>query len=425
MSSLKQNTLAILVGGGPAPGINSVISAVTIEAKKNGWEVYGIFDGFAHLAEGEKKITPLTIDMVSRIHLDGGSILRTSRVNPTKNDRHLHNVVNTLIDMGVTHLVTIGGDDTAYSSLRVAEYAREKLGIQIDVVHVPKTIDNDLPLPEGIPTFGFETARSLGASIVTNLMEDAKTTGRWFFVVAMGRQAGYLALGIGKSAGATITVIPEEFCEESVPLKKVIDILVGSIIKRLSHNRNYGVAVMAEGLIEKICKEDIYALDHVERDAHGHIRYAEINFSDIIKREVAKELKNLGIKMTIVDKEIGYEVRCAPPCAFDVEYTRNLGFAAFEFLKNGGSNALISIQNDQVVPLKFEDIQDPVTQRTAVRRVNIKSIQYRIARQYMIRIEKNDLESSIQLDKMALIVNMSPELFAERFHYLIEDCKCS
>ena len=187
MTNPDQKTLAIVCGGGPAPGINSVISSVTIEAKKSGWEVYGIYDGFSNLGKGEKKVIPLTIDAVSRIHSDGGSILRISRFNPTKSDESLRKVVDTLIELGVTHLVTIGGDDTAYAASRVADFAKNSLGLTINFVHVPKTIDNDLPLPEGIPTFGFETARSLGTQIVSNLMEDAKTTGRWYLVVAMGR----------------------------------------------------------------------------------------------------------------------------------------------------------------------------------------------------------------------------------------------
>ena len=174
-----QNTLAIVCGGGPAPGINSVISSVTIEARNSGWDVYGVYDGFSRLGKGDKNVVLLTIDQVTRIHSDGGSILRTSRFNPTKSDETMKNVVDTLIGLGVTHLVTIGGDDTAYAASRVADYAKNNMGLTISFVHVPKTIDNDLPLPEGTPTFGFETARSLGTQIVSNLMTDAKTTGRW------------------------------------------------------------------------------------------------------------------------------------------------------------------------------------------------------------------------------------------------------
>jgi len=422
METPVQKTLAIVCGGGPAPGINSVISALTIEAIKSGWEVYGIYDGFMNLAKGEKRFVPLTIDMVSRIYLEGGSILRISRFNPTRNEESLRNVVDTLIELGVTHLVTIGGDDTAYTASCVADYAKNNLGLTISFVHVPKTIDNDLPLPGGIPTFGFESARSLGAQIVSNLMVDAMTTGRWFLVVAMGRVVGHLALGIGKSAGATLTVIPEEFPpNEKIPLSLVVDIITGSIIKRLASGRNHGVAVLAEGLIEKIRKEDLESVACLECDDHGHTRYAEINFSDVLKKELLANLNSLGISMTITNKEVGYEVRCTPPNAFDIEYTRNLGYAAVEFLRNGGTNAMITIQNDRIVPINFEDIMDPVTKRAHVRMVNTEAIQYRIAREYMIRLEKRDFEPGIEFEKLAVAAQLSPEEFRKRFQYVTKN----
>ncbi len=420
MTIPEQNTLAIVCGGGPAPGINSVISSVTIEARKSGWEVYGVYDGFANLGKGERKVVPLTIDAVSRIHSDGGSILRVSRFNPAKSEETLRNVVDTLVGMGVTHLVTIGGDDTAYAASRISDFAKNNLGLSIRFAHVPKTIDNDLPLPEGIPTFGFETARSLGTQIVSNLMEDAKTTARWYLVVAMGRVAGHLALGIGKSAGATLTVIPEEFPgTEKIPLSLVVDIVAGAIVKRLASGRDYGVAVAAEGLIERINPDDLEAVDCIERDDHGHIRYAEINFSDVLKKELLSALRGLGLKVTVNNKEVGYEVRCAPPNAFDIEYTRNLGYGAFEFLRDGGSNALISIQDNRIVPIPFDLLIDPATGKTRVRRVNTESIQYRIAREYMIRLEKEDLEHGPALDRLAASVRLTPEEFSERFRPVV------
>jgi len=414
-----KNTLAILCGGGPAPGMNSVISAVTIEARKHGWDVIGIYDGYSSLIKGKKNIVHLTVDMVSRIHLDGGSIIRTARANPTQSETSLSNVVETLIEMGVTHLVTIGGDDTAYSACKISEYAKQKLEVDFCVVHVPKTIDNDLPLPEGIPTFGFETARALGAQLVANLMEDAKTTGRWYFAVAMGRTAGHLALGIGKSAGATLTIIPEEFGEEKIRLQTLVDILVGSIIKRFAGGRGYGAAVVAEGVIEKIAVEDLRELDSSCFDDHGHIRYNELDFPSLLKQAVGQSLAEMGINMTIVSKEIGYELRCAPPNAFDIEYTRNLGFAAFDFLKNHGTDAMITIQSNQIVPISFEKILDMKTKRTQVRMVDINSNQYRIAREYMIRLEKSESSTQLDLKKIALTIHVDPEKFVSRFGYLL------
>ena len=221
--------LGILVGGGPAPGINSVIGAATIEAVNAGLEVIGIYDGFEHLMKGRTEmVRPLTIPDISRIHFEGGFILRTSRANPTRKAEDLQNTVNALRELGIRYLVTIGGDDTAFSASEVAKVA----GGQIRIAHVPKTIDNDLPLPGGMPTFGFETARHVGTELVRNLMEDSRTTNRWYFVVVMGRKAGHLALGIGKAAGATLTVIGEEFPKERITLAEVCDVLEGAILKR-------------------------------------------------------------------------------------------------------------------------------------------------------------------------------------------------
>ena len=195
---IESRGLGILVGGGPAPGINSVISAVTIEARNSGLEVVGIYDGFAHLMEGDAgPVRRLAISDVSQIHFQGGSILRTSRANPTRNSQDLENVVASLRKLGITYLVTIGGDDTAFSASKVAKAA---LG-ELRIAHVPKTIDNDLPLPGNMPTFGFETARHVGTALVRNLMEDSRTTSRWYFVVTMGRSSGHLALGKERQRG--------------------------------------------------------------------------------------------------------------------------------------------------------------------------------------------------------------------------------
>ncbi|MBR6266989.1 MAG: 6-phosphofructokinase, partial [Selenomonadaceae bacterium] len=299
-----KNVVAIVCGGGPAPGINAVISAVTNEANRHGWDVLGIYDGFSRLARGEKNYVRLDFNNVSRIHLTGGCILKMSRFNPTKKESDLRTVVETLTELGVTHLVTIGGDDTAYSSMAVSNYAKS-VGRTINVVHVPKTIDNDLPLPEEVPTFGFETARAFATTEIQNLMEDARTSNnRWYFTIAMGRTAGHLALGMGRSAGAALTIIPEEFPQDQIQLQQVVDIITGSIVKRRLTGKNYGVAVIAEGVIEKIDQENFKEFGEVVLDEHGHIRYSELDFGEMLKQAVLKEVKKLGIKISVVDKEI-------------------------------------------------------------------------------------------------------------------------
>jgi 6-phosphofructokinase 1 len=418
--STAQKTIGIVVGGGPAPGLNGVIHAVTITGINSGYRVVGIVEGFKHLAAGTPQFVPLTIRDVSRIHLRGGTILKTSRANPTGSEEKLRNTVNALREAGVTHLVSTGGDDTAFSAYSVSRLAQEKMGIELYSAHVPKTIDNDLPLPEGIPTFGFETARQVGTEIIKNLMEDAQSTSRWYIVVAMGRKAGHLALGIGKSAGATLTLIPEEWHGQKTRLQQVSDIIVASVIKRLADGQGHGVAIVAEGVMELMDHRDLAFLETVERDEHGHPRMAEINSAAILKREVRSTLRSLGIEMTLVDKEVGYELRCADPCAFDIDYTRTLGQAAVDFFEEGGTNALITVQQNQVVPIPYDDLMDAKTGRTGVRMVNTYSLTYESARRFMIRLARTDLEDEAQLQKLATCTNLDPQAFVQRFGYLVD-----
>jgi 6-phosphofructokinase 1 len=410
--TVERPTVGILVGGGPAPGINSVINAATIRSILGGSDVLGIIDGFKWLMEGGTgQVRPLSIEDVSRIHFRGGSYLGTSRANPTKSTEPLNNVLFALSRLSVTRLITIGGDDTAFSAMKLEERSNG----QLQVVHVPKTIDNDLDLPHGIPTFGFQTARHVGAEIVKNLMVDARTTAHWYLVVTMGRKAGHLALGIGKAAGATLTIIPEEFRERPVRLQRVVDLLIGAVIKRLEHGRADGVAVLAEGLIEIIDSRDLGGLEHVERDEHGHLRMSEIDIGDVLRRELTKQLHQLGLSISLVTKNVGYELRCADPIPYDIEYTRDLGYCAAQYVLDGGTSAMVSIQNGRFTPIPFKQMVDSSTGRTRVRMVDIESQSYQIARQYMIRLTAADVNNRDMLGRYAALVGLSPEAFRERF----------
>ena len=409
------NKLAILVGGGPAPGINSVIAAATIRARLQGLDVVGIRDGFEWIMQGDTSHTvPLTIDYVSRIHFRGGSTLGTARANPTKDPKLLQATLQALAQLGVSQLITIGGDDTAYSAMMLERHAAGKL----HVVHVPKTIDNDLFLPDHVDTFGYQSARHYGAEIVKNLMVDAKTTSRWYFVVAMGRKAGHLALGIGKGAGTTLTLITEEFTAP-IRLKTIVDTLTGAIIKRLSEGRRDGVAVIAEGVVLDMAEEDLEGLQDVERDSHGHLRLAEVDLGNILKNKVQERLRALKIKTTIASKNIGYELRCADPIPMDMEYTRDLGYCAAKYLLAGGNGAMISMQGGHFIPVPFAELTDPATGKSKVRLVNVESTRYAIARRYMIRLRRDDFENPQQLARLAQSANLTPEEFRREFESVV------
>jgi 6-phosphofructokinase len=405
------DTLAILVGGGPAPGINGVIASATIEAINNGLRVIGLYDGYRHIAQGDiSKIRELTVEDVSRIHFTGGSILRTSRTNPAKDQATLDRCLRSLRQLGVRYLVCIGGDDTTYGAKRIADLAHGAIG----VATVPKTIDNDLPLPDNAPTFGFETARAVGTDIVESLMEDARTTARWYLCVSMGRKSGSLALGMCKAAGATLAVIPEEFPDEVFDLQLVVDTIVGSIIKRRASGHDHGVAIVAEGIAERLTEEHLERFDSLARDAYGHVRLADVPLGAVLRDAVRKRLEEIGVDMTIVNKDIGYELRCAKPVPFDVEYTRTLGYGAVRYLLRGGSGALIALTGGRVTPVTLADLSDPQTGRVRVRMVDVTTEAYEVARSYMIRLEPSDLTEP-RLSQLAAQTNLSPEDFHQAF----------
>jgi 6-phosphofructokinase 1 len=409
-----------------------VISAVTLEARNRGHEVVGIYDGFHWLMAGKTEmVKPLDHDDVSRIHFQGGSILNTSRANPTKRAEEMGRVLSSLETLHIGYLVTIGGDDTMFSASQLVKRAAGSLR----VCHVPKTIDNDLPLPGEIPTFGFETARQFGFDLVHNLMEDSRTTNRWFFVVVMGRSAGHLALGIGKAVGATLTVIPEEFSGR-IHLQTVSDLLEGAILKREAlWGRRDGVAVIAEGLLERVPEEELTAIEGVRiaHDDYGHLRLAEMDLAYILKTMVESRFRDRG-GLSIVHKTIGYELRCAPPLAFDCEYARALGYGAVEFLLNPTpqaaqlNGALVCLEDGQLRYLNFDELLDKQTGKTRIRLVDVSKPSYRIAREYMIRLEREDFEKAERLAALSQAASArdkscNSEDFRRKFQYLITELR--
>lgn len=402
-------TLAILVGGGPAPGINGVIAAAAMEGLKCGLRTVGIYDGYRDLAAGrEPKTIELTFDDVSRIHTSGGSILRTSRTNPARDEATLDRCIAALASLGIRYLVCVGGDDTTFGAAKIAERMRGRIG----VATVPKTIDNDLPLPDNAPTFGFETARSVGAGILESLMEDARTTERWYVVVCMGRKSGALALGMCKAAGSTLAVLPEEFPDRA-DLQLVVDTIVGAIVKRRVVGRRHGIAVVAEGIVELLDQDAFTA--PVERDSFGNVRLADIPLGTVLRDGMRERLSEIGVDSIVHTKDIGYELRCAKPVPFDVDYTRTLGYGAVRYLIEGGSGALIALSGGKVQPVALADLLDPRTGRIRTRRVDTTTEAYRVARDYMVRLEPIDFSDEQRLRALSAQTNVPPDEFRSIF----------
>jgi len=336
----------------------------------------------------------------------------------------MQRTVETIRTLELDALLTIGGDGTANSSFRVCE----ALGGKVPVVHLPKTIDNDLPLPAGKSTFGFQTARHVGAEIVENLMTDAMTTRRWFFVVAMGRSAGHLALGIAKAAGATLAVIAEEWApKEPIRLEALVDVLETAMLKREVHGRPFGVVLLSEGLGLRLPPEDVARVEpNCERDQHGSLRLSELHLHRLLTRLVKQRFRARGQDVVIVAKSIGYELRCTQTIPFDLEYTRDLGCSAIEYLHRLRSGArdeiggMVSIDQGHLAPMPFGSFSDPTTGRILVREVDVTTETYSVARKYMIRLEQDDLDDQEKLAALAQVAKTTPDEFRARFAHVVQ-----
>jgi len=336
-------------------------------------------------------------------------LLGTSRRDVTESAESFDNTVAALSKLKIDALVCIGGDDMVRSAAAIAS----RTGIR--VVQVPKSIDNDIRMPLPMPTLGYETARHTGVGIMKSLMEDAKTTGRWYLGVTIGRPTGHLALGIGKAASATCTVIPEEFPGEVISLAEIADVVEGSVIKRRAMGKGYGVALLAEGLIDRFSPREIAELQDTDRDAHGSVRVTEIDLGRKVKNEVQTRLEARGVKVTIGDKPIGYELRCAPPIPIDVELSRDLGYAAVIHLHRGGASALLTIQGGECRPIPFAEVLDQGSGQGLRRAVDTTTESYQVARKYMVRIGPGDFADEAWVGKLATAGGFDPAGFRSHF----------
>jgi 6-phosphofructokinase 1 len=404
--------IGILVGGGPAPGTNAVIAAAAIEAVKLGCVPIGFHDGLSWLAQRyTDEQHELTINEVARAHLSGGVLLGTSRTDVGADPGQLRNTVDALRKLAIDGVVAIGGDDMVRSAIAI----ERESGGRIKVVMVPKSIDNDLAVPDQVTTLGHETARHVGVQLVKHLMEDARTTVRWYLGVTMGRPTGHLTLAIGKAVGATCTIIPEEFGPGPVRLADIADIVEGSIIKRRAAGRGYGVVLLSEALVERFDPAEVEELQDVDRDAQGNIRVTEIDLGRKVLNVVTLRLENRGIKVSVVDKTIGYELRCATPLPMEAEYARDLGYAAVRHLADGGGGAIVTIQAGAARFVPLTDCADPATGLGRQRAVDVDGDHYRVARAYMIRLERDDLADDATVARLAHASGFQPAELRRHF----------
>lgn len=382
--------VAIICGGGPAPGINTVISTVAKIFIKSGYRVLGIHEGYKGLFSAHPDIKEFDFDHADRIFSRGGSTLIMSRFKPGNDD------FNTRIFLkeNIKLLVTIGGDDTASTANRVTRFLAGK-NIVISNIHVPKTIDNDLPLPDRNPTFGFHSAKDEGVRIGNTIYEDARTSRSWFVVSTMGRSAGHLAFGIATGCHFPMMIIPEMFDKSQPTLDKIINLIISSILKRKILGIAYGVALISEGVFHILSDEEVKKSGvEFTYDAHGHPELGNVSKSHIFNLLLQKELQNLGIDAKSRPVELGYELRCCRPIGFDLTLCTLLGIGVKKLFDEGKSGCIVSANSrGEITPLylsAFENADGKIPPRL----VDTNSELAKLCFQNMHYISQEDYEQA-------------------------------
>jgi len=350
-----KDTIAILCGGGPAPGINSVISSLSMAFLDSGYRVLGIHEGYKGLFSAEPDIQEIDFKFADDIHRRGGSALKMSRFKPKDSEFN----TRFFLDYNVKLLVTIGGDDTASTANRIGKFLR-KNNISIQNIHVPKTIDNDLPLPDNTPTFGYQSAKQEGVRIAQTVYEDARTSGNWFVTAAMGREAGHLAFGIGAACHFPMIVIPEMFNKVDVTFDRIIKLIISAIVKRKILGIGYGVAIVSEGVFHFMSEEEIKnsGIDFTY-DEHGHPELGNVSKAHIFNVLLQRRLKELNLKVKSRPVELGYELRCVQPTAFDLMYCGILGYGVKKLFDEGRTACMVTASPaGKISPLYLEDVSD-------------------------------------------------------------------
>ncbi|MEM6629643.1 MAG: 6-phosphofructokinase [Bacteroidota bacterium] len=365
-----KDAIAILCAGGPAPGMNTVVSTVSKVFLRDGYRVIGLHDGYANLFNGQAKTVDMDFQTADRIFTVGGSFLRMSRHKPKDHEFSTEFFEKNNVKL----LVTVGGDDTASTANRLTKYLINN-DVAIKNIHVPKTIDNDIPLPAGIPTFGFNTAKNEGVIIGNTIYEDARTSNNWFVVSAMGRSAGHLAFDIGASCHFPMIILPEMFNKTEITFEKIINLVISSIIARRIDGIEYGVAMVSEGVFHSLSDEQIRncGIDFTY-DEHGHPELGNVSKAHIFNILLQRQLKEIGLKVKSRPVELGYELRCARPIAYDLTLCTRLGMGVKKLYNEGHSGCIVCADNEgNIAPLFLSDIEDKKSGKILPRLVDIHS----------------------------------------------------
>jgi phosphofructokinase-like protein len=328
--------IGILTGGGDCPGLNAVIRAVVRKSVLNyNYQVIGILQGWRGLME-YGLTEELNLDKISGIIHRGGTILKTSRTNPFKEKDGVKKIIEKKKALGLSAIIAVGGEDTLSVAARLSEEG-------VEIVGVPKTIDNDIWGTDY--TFGFDTAVNIAMDAIDRVHTTAESHNRVMVVEVMGRHTGWIAIEAGIAGGADFILIPEK----PVDLDRVCD----AICKRHERGRNFSVVVVAEGAKiateEKDKKEEVLVVQDEKKDAFGHVRLGGIG--KILASEIEKKT---GFETRFVI--LGYIQRGGTPTAFDRMLGTRFGIAAVDLVHKGEFGKMVSLRGNNILAVDLKEV---------------------------------------------------------------------
>ncbi|MDQ7843519.1 MAG: ATP-dependent 6-phosphofructokinase [Armatimonadota bacterium] len=317
--------IAILTGGGDAPGLNAAIRAVARAAWQEGYEVVGIRNGWWGLVHND--VLPLSPDLISGILPRGGTVLGTSRYNPFKDAADPPRMLETLRSREIDAIVAIGGDDTLGVALKLSQ-----MGVR--VVGIPKTMDNDIPGTDF--TIGFDTAVNVVMDACDKLHPTAEAHHRVMVVEVMGRDVGWVAAVGGLAGGADIILVPE------VPF--TLDEVCERVRARHRRGRSFSIVVVSEGA--KITELGTQIVQETRVDAFGHVRLGGIGA--VLAREIEART-GYECRVTV----LGHLQRGGSPSVFDRVLATRFGVAAVQLIKQERFGHMVALQGNRItaVPL--------------------------------------------------------------------------
>ena len=416
---IEHPVLGVVCGGTPVPGLNSLIASSTNYALKLGWKVLAFNDGYVHLATGDPEIVKknsieLTKEAIKHISRTGGTIIRCDRFDPTRNPEWVSNVNKMLMYFHIRYLLILGGTDKVRSAHIISQGVDPH---DMSVLVIPKTVDNDVCLPYGLSTFGFNSAINYGCKIVNSLIHDSQSVPRWYIIEIIGRQSGHLALNVGIACAVHLVIIPEAFGNKKIDMEDILDMIEAAMYKRLAADRNHGVVIISEALINHMnpkSQQKLFAKGFITDQDSGEINLEEADLSRAVRFAMQERIDKRGLKLRMNYTKLGPELRGCKPNSFDEIYSNELGFAAIEGFKQRHSNAMVIWENGIITYKSFREVMDSAN-RISPRKVSLDSQEYKIAYKHMWTLKREDIENKEYMERLSKVSGMTPDEFIKKF----------